>query len=82
MEAKEKIRLRIDPKLCSGCNACRLICALVNHGENNPELAYIKITGQFPVPGGYKIKFKDCLGCGECAKICIFGAIVIKEGKE
>ncbi len=80
MEPKEKVKLRINPKLCSGCGICRLLCALVNHRENNPKLAHVEIVGQFPAPGGYKIKFKDCLRCGECAQIygCPTGAITLK----
>lgn len=74
-----KVKLGIDLVKCSGCRVCELICALVNHRENNPKKAHIKITGQFPEPGGYKIKFKDCTRCGECAMICPTKAIFIKE---
>lgn len=67
-----KVKLGIDLAKCSGCRVCELICALVNHRENNPKLAHIKIIG-------YKIKFKDCTRCGECAIICPQKAIFVKE---
>jgi Fe-S-cluster-containing dehydrogenase component len=81
-EVEMKVKLGIDLSKCSGCRVCELICALVNHRENNPKLARIKIIGQFPEPGGYKIKFKDCTHCGECAIICPQKAIYIKEVSE
>lgn len=82
METKERVKFKIDQSLCSGCNACALNCALKNHGQNNPKLAHIQIISHLPIPGGYKTKFKDCLGCGECARVCILGAIVVRRDKE
>ena len=76
---KGKAKLKIDMALCSGCEVCELICGLANHRENNLKKAHLKITGQFPNPGGYKVKFSGCTRCGECAKICPTGAITLKE---
>ncbi|MDP1629102.1 MAG: aldehyde ferredoxin oxidoreductase N-terminal domain-containing protein, partial [bacterium] len=78
----KKAKFKIDTKLCSGCKVCELICGLMNHRENNLKKAHLKIIGQFPDPGGYKIKFKkDCNRCGECAKICPTGTITLKGRK-
>ncbi len=77
---KERLKFKVNAAACSGCRTCQLICALVNHGKNNPKLAHIKIIGQFPVPGGNKIKFdKNCNHCAECAKICPMHAIILNE---
>lgn len=65
---------------CSGCKCCELICALHNQKECNPKRAFIKISGNFPEPGGYEIKWlKGCTCCGECFEICPKGAIFKKN---
>ena len=79
---KERLKFKINAAACSGCRTCRLICALVNHRENNPKKAHIKIIGRVPVPGGYEIKFDKCNHCAECAKICPMRAIILKEDEE
>lgn len=64
--------------LCSGCRVCVLACALENFQEAKPSLALLKIRGEFPSPGAYKIK--SCNQCGACAKACPVDAIREKEG--
>lgn len=71
----------IDKSKCSGCRTCELVCALKNFGENNPKKSFIKITGNFPVPGGYNIKMKGCKHCGQCVKYCAMGALYLKGGE-
>lgn len=71
----------IDKSKCSGCRTCELVCALANTGECNPSKSFIKITGNFPAPGGYDIKMKGCKYCGQCVKYCAMGALYVKEGE-
>ena len=61
-------------ELCSGCNTCRLVCALANFKEINPAKAALGIVGHFPGPGTYEIQF--CDQCGACAEACPTGARV------
>lgn len=70
-----------DESRCSGCRTCELVCGLANTGECNPKNSFIKITGNFPIPGGYNIKMKGCKLCGECFKYCPMGAIYLKSGE-
>ena len=65
-------------ELCSGCNTCRLVCALANCNEVNPAKAALTIIGHFPAPGTYEIKF--CDQCGACAEACPVDAIEEENG--
>lgn len=68
-----------DEIKCSGCRACELICSLHNQKECNPKKAFIKVTGNFPEPGGYNMKIlRGCTLCGECIRICQNGALFEK----
>ncbi|MGE5576120.1 MAG: aldehyde ferredoxin oxidoreductase C-terminal domain-containing protein [Syntrophothermus sp.] len=63
---------------CTGCRTCEVLCSLVRYGENNPKKAAIRIAGQFPVPGHYRIQV--CDQCGDCARACPVEAIQEKDG--
>ncbi|MBI2626221.1 MAG: 4Fe-4S binding protein [Candidatus Nealsonbacteria bacterium] len=72
-----------DEKKCSGCRICEMACVLYNKKECNPKKAFIKISGNFPEPGGYNIKIlKGCTLCGECTRICPIGALFEKKNPE
>lgn len=75
------LKIGVNKSKCSGCRTCELVCALKNFGECNPKKSFIKITGNFPIPGGYNIKMKDCKHCGQCVKYCAMGALYLKEGE-
>ncbi len=61
---------------CSGCLACELVCSLVLFKELNPRKAAIRIRGEFPAPGAYRIAC--CDQCGDCAAACPHQAIYRK----
>ena len=63
---------------CSGCNTCRLACAIENYGEVNPSKALLRIEGRFPAPGDYRIHL--CDQCGVCAENCPEDAIHLENG--
>ena len=63
---------------CSGCNTCRLACAIVNFREINPSKSLLHIEARFPAPGDYHIHL--CDQCGECADNCPENAIQFTEG--
>ncbi|MFO8060278.1 MAG: 4Fe-4S binding protein [Bacillota bacterium] len=71
------MRLAVNEDKCSGCRLCQLICALENFGENNPKMARLGISGEFPYPGKYKIAY--CDQCGVCAEVCPVDAIRLHE---
>lgn len=72
------MEFEIHSELCSGCNTCRLVCALANYKEVNPAKAALGIIGHFPDPGTYEIKF--CDQCGACAEVCPVEAIALING--
>lgn len=67
------MKLTAYSERCSGCRACLLVCALTNHGLNNPKYGTISIHGRFPSPGGYEVNV--CTRCGTCKDVCPVGAI-------
>ena len=63
---------------CSGCNTCRLACAIENYREVNPSKGLLRIEGRFPAPGDYRIHI--CDQCGVCAENCPEDAIHPEKG--
>lgn len=61
---------------CSGCNTCRLACAIVNFQEITPSKSLLRIEARFPAPGDYRINL--CDQCGECADSCPEDAIQLE----
>lgn len=72
------MRLAVNEDNCSGCRVCELVCALENFGENNPKLARVRVSGEFPTPGKYAIAY--CNQCGVCADVCPVQAISERDG--
>lgn len=72
------MRLIAKSERCSGCGACRLVCALTNFGQVNPAMAALSIHGRFPAPGVYEIDL--CDQCGACAEVCPVEAIQQENG--
>ena len=65
-----------DPR-CTGCRTCELVCALARYGEQNPKKGALRIHGEFPAPGVYRVDL--CTQCGVCAEECPSGAIMMDE---
>lgn len=72
------MKIGVNHDRCSGCRACEVICSLARFKEVNPKKAALKISGEFPVPGTYRINY--CDQCGQCADACPVEAIVPREG--
>jgi ferredoxin len=72
------MRLEAIHENCSGCGACRLVCAIENFREVNPSKAALRIEGRFPAPGDYRIHL--CDQCGACAEVCPADAIHSRRG--
>jgi Fe-S-cluster-containing hydrogenase component 2 len=72
------MNFELHHELCSGCSACKLVCALANFQEVNPAKAALAIVSHFPAPGTYEIRF--CDQCGNCADVCPVEAIEETEG--
>ncbi len=67
----EKMNIKIDPKLCSGCSCCQLICSLTYTGAFNPEKARI-----VPEMGASVSFTDDCITkCSLCTSYCSTGAL-------
>ncbi|MBW2298493.1 MAG: 4Fe-4S binding protein [Deltaproteobacteria bacterium] len=63
---------------CSGCDVCRMVCALENFREVNPSKAALRIEGRFPAPVDYRIHL--CNQCGQCAEACPVEAMHLENG--
>ncbi len=72
------MKLATQEELCSGCSVCRVVCTLENFKAVQPARALLKIRGEFPDPGVYKIQY--CTQCGVCAGACPEEAIVDHNG--
>ena len=72
------MKLIAKSEQCSGCGACRLVCALTNFAQVNPDMAALSIHGRFPAPGVYEIRL--CDQCGACAEACPVDAIEKDSG--
>ncbi len=73
------MKLAVKEERCSGCNVCRVVCALHNAGAVQPSQALLKNKGAFPDPGTYKIAY--CNQCGICADSCPEDAISESDGE-
>ena len=73
------MKLTVKEERCSGCNVCRMVCTMENFKAVQPSMALLKIKGQFPDPGTYKIAY--CNQCGICAETCPEEAIIQEDGE-
>jgi len=72
------LKLKAFHENCSGCDTCRLACAIENFQEVNPSKSLLRIEGRFPAPGDYRIHL--CDQCGVCADNCPEDAIQLENG--
>lgn len=72
------MKLKVLHENCSGCNTCRLACAIENFQEVNPSKSLLRIEARFPAPGDYRIHI--CDQCGDCADNCPEDAIHLENG--
>lgn len=72
------MRIKVDPKRCSGCHLCEIVCSLFHAGIVNPEKSAIRIK-------------KDDLGtsinipilCRQCKEMkCLSRERVKEEGEK
>ena len=79
---KDKALYMIIPEKCTGCRTCiKLGC---------PAIEWVPLTAEEAKKLGYKEKQKGysrinavlCDGCGQCAPLCKFKAIVVAERKD
>lgn len=77
---EEMINKKIDihTEKCVGCRICQLTCSFFHYKCFNLSKSRIKI---FDVYGlNPTITFtEECIQCGECAKNCLYGALVLIE---
>ena len=72
------MKLQAFNEYCSGCDTCRLACAIENFRAVNPSRSLLRIEARFPEPGTYRIHL--CDQCGVCADNCPEDAIRLKGG--
>ena len=68
----------VDPKLCTGCSICELICSFTKFRRFNPKESLIRINYNYEL--GYLEGFKVCTQCGLCINSCPTGAIYRGDG--
>ena len=70
--------LKTEPKKCTGCRRCQLICSFLHTGNFNPEKAYLTIVENDY--GVTDITFtNDCVKCNICVQYCAYGALKFRE---
>jgi formate hydrogenlyase subunit 6/NADH:ubiquinone oxidoreductase subunit I len=72
------IKININEEKCTGCIICKLWCSYTNFKIFNPSKANLEIEDRYGLTP--KIKFLNtCNNCGQCAKHCLYGALVLYE---
>jgi len=73
-------KINVEAEKCVGCRVCQLTCSFLYYNSFNPSKSRIKvfdIYGLVPI-----IEFtEECVQCGECAKNCLYGALVLIMGE-
>lgn len=73
-----KRELKVKEEKCTYCQICQLSCSYLYTGRFNPSQAKIKLEWN----DGAKITFtEDCNICGECARSCLYGAILAEGAR-
>jgi NAD-dependent dihydropyrimidine dehydrogenase PreA subunit len=75
------IEITINEEMCTGCRICQLVCSSIYQKKFSPNDAYIQIFDPYElIP---KISFLEgCNKCGQCARHCLYGALIIKESED
>lgn len=85
METKRKRRegkefpILVYPDKCTGCRICQLWCSFRYLGMFNPLKSYIVIGRDHGLRTSSIEVTEDCTWCGECARYCAWGALVLKK---
>ena len=79
---KKRWQMVADPKRCTLCYMCQLVCSLKQDKIFNPSQASIKISRVVKPSGELDVgvSFNDnCDSCGLCAKYCLYDALARKR---
>jgi ferredoxin len=69
----------VYPEKCAGCRMCQVTCSIRYLDEFNPLRSFIVITRDHGARTS-SIKFTDdCTWCGQCARFCNYGALILKQ---
>lgn len=68
----------IEPKFCTNCNICELICSFKKFKVFNPSISLIRIRYNYEL--GFLEKAIICNQCGTCLSVCPTGALEAKDG--
>ena len=68
-----KFSLKYDQSKCSGCLQCQLTCSFIFFKAYRLHASHIQIDTR---KTEYSAFFSEnCTHCGQCADICLFGAL-------
>ncbi|MFX0044166.1 MAG: hypothetical protein ACFE8L_14730 [Candidatus Hodarchaeota archaeon] len=78
MEKEDIINIEIHEEKCTGCIICKLWCSYTHYKMFNPSIAHLDIKDKYGLTP--KITFlNNCTNCGQCARHCLYGALIIRE---
>ena len=83
LKKKGKFKILIMPEKCAGCLRCQLTCSFQYHRVFSPALARIKVLMTNEGGLSYQVYHtEECIKCGRCARVCVFGALEIVGGDQ
>ncbi len=78
-----KILEVVDPRSCSGCGICELVCSFHNGPDRSfrPSVSHIRAVREGGLNRFHPEISEQCNGCGLCAAHCDYGVLAARPGQ-